>query len=721
MKREDLKKHYKEEKQGLLKRKVINSSLIVFLLCQSGAAQIPVNGFCKYSVFQSDGKFKQFFTLNFNQDSYSDLLLTGGEKNSFANVAGKGVDSFSRVFSSSFSSVITNFLSYIEIYDKAPRYAFVSRKQKKAGWLNISSKGSISVSNQISFSSFPDVITQADFNSDGRNELLISGAGFDGVSILKNSSGKIEEKKIEAGTAFSQSTAIDLNGDSYPDIAAFNINDNTLQFFYNNSRGDFKSIRAIKLERPISSLQALDVNSDYYSDLIFISGNHLQIIFGDSVSGFHRKEIISTDLKPDKFIWGDFNRDGRFDIAYLSAGEGSQPSQVSVLFQKNDGSFYPEVPYLQKNGLIGLIPFYSKFVYGFASLSNDGKIYFVSNLSSFGDTSNLIFGNMPSSLTLFDNGKDGINDLFLYNAEKGLCTFVLRGKDGLPSTLFSQKTNGNYSSILIDDYDKSQKGIYFFNLGERVIEFLLINFNTFSIKRDYLYVDGKIKDCRLMKSALGTRANILIVHTLDDMLVYSSFTYKNFRYSLANASLKTGKLLDVKIDAKGDIYYWTKGSGEVELSYASFKNPVFVKVIHSVKYDSLFHFRNYLADVYNTGEEFCFTSVSNNRSNYLLIGNNKYHKVLRQSAIAKAFLLNDTKMEYFGKFSVDETKRFFLYSASSNRFQMVGVNKHTGNFSLQKLEDIENVGSYSVDKFSANQWYLLYTNTKENCLSLKKI
>ncbi|MDP1994170.1 MAG: VCBS repeat-containing protein, partial [Ignavibacteria bacterium] len=354
--------------------------------------------------------------------------------------AGKGTDNFSEVFSSSFSPELSNFITYIEKFDKSPKYAFVSRKQKKAGWLNVSTSGRISVANQVSFPSFPDGVSQADFNSDGKNELLISGAAFDGISVLKNGA-KIEEKKMESGTAFSQSVAIDLNSDSYPDIAAFNINNNSLQFFYNNSRSEFKLVRTIELQSPIFSLQAVDFNTDSYPDLFFICGNELRVIFGDSVSGYHRTENIKTNLKPDKYIWGDFNRDGKFDIAYLSTGSGSQPSRVSVLFQKNDGSFYPEITYLQKKGLTDLIPFYTKFVYGFASVSKDGNIYFVSNLSSFGDNSDMVFGNIPSSLSLFDNGKDGITDLCLYNSDKGLLTFVLRGKDGLPAILFSQKIN----------------------------------------------------------------------------------------------------------------------------------------------------------------------------------------------------------------------------------------------------------------------------------------
>ena len=691
------------------------------MLYQSGAAQIPINGFCKYSVFPFNAKFKQFFTLNFNQDSYSDLLLIGGEKNSFATIAGKGTDNFSQAFSSSFSPELSNFTFYLEENSNIPKYAFVSRKQKKAGWLNISNYGAVSVASQISFSSFPDVISHADLDADGKVELIVSGTGFDGISILKNKNGRIEERKIQPGTAFSQSVAIDINKDSYPDIAAFNINENKLQFFYNNSRGVFKSLRSIKLDGAITSLQVLDINSDYFSDLMFISGNKLHIIFGDSVSGFSRTEIIKTNQKPDKFIWGDFNRDGKFDIAYLSSGTGSKSSQVSVLFQKNDGTFYPEITYLQKKGLTDLTSFYSKFVYGFAALSKDGKIFFVTNLSSFGDNSDLVFGSVPSSVNFFDVGKDGISDLCLYEAEKGLCTFVMRGRDGLPATIFSQKVNGTYSSLLIDDSDQFHKGIYFFSLDGRVIEYLLIDFNSYAAKRDYFYVDGEIKDCRLMTSAPESRASVVVVHSKNDLLIYSSFNYKDFRYTLTTANMKTGKLLDAKIDTKGDIYFWTKGKGEVSLSYASFNNPVFVETIHSVGFDSLFQLKNYLAGVYSSGEEFIFTAISNNKSNYFFIGNGKFQKVLRQSTLAKIFLSNDLRIEYFGKYSREESKRFFLYSSKNSDFFSAGINRHAGLFNIQKIAEVQNAGSFSVDKFSANNWYLLYANTKEKCVSLKKL
>jgi len=696
------------------------------MVYQSGTAQIPINGFCKYSSFSIKGNYKQIFSLNFNQDTYSDILLAGGDKNGYSEITGKGMDNFVQSLSSSFSSGISNFATYIEAYEKTQKYAFVSRKQKKAGWLNISSYGTISVESQIAFSSFPESITPVDLNDDGKNELVVSGVAFDGISLLKNNHGRIEEKKIAKGIPYSQSAAIDFNNDSYPDIAAFNLTNNALDFYYNNSRGSFRLTRSVTLPHPISSLQAFDFNSDYYPDLLFICGKTIEIIFGDSVAGYERTEIIQPNLKPDKFIWGDFNHDGKFDLAYLNIASG----QISVLFQKSNGGFYPEIPYLQKEGLVDLAPFYSKFVYGFAALqgktsaenkSPQGTIYFVTNLTAFGDASDLVFGNMPTQLSVFDFMNDGISDLCLYNVEKGICTFVLRGKDGIPSTLYSQKISGQYSSLLINDLEKTQKEFCFYSADGKVIEYLLLDFATFTVKKKFIYVDGGIKDCRFMKNPGGGRGKIVVIFNKDDQLFYSAYTYKDIRYTAANASLKTGKLLDAKINSDGDIYFWTKEKGEADLTFASFTNPIVRKTIHSVAYDSLFDYRNYLTDIYGIKEDFVVTALTSYKTSFLLLANKNFHKILHQPGVVKTLLATEPGDNYFGRTSADQSKKFVFYSRVNSDLFSAELNRKPLIFVLKKMSDLKNAGMFTINKFNANQWYALYTNTAENCVSLKKL
>ena len=104
------------------------------------------------------------------------------------------------------------------------------------------------------------------------------------------------------------------------------------------------------------------MNLDSYQDLIFLEGNKLKIIYGDFSSSYSKQIEIETRHSPNDFIIGDFNKDGRIDLAYFSA----DASVASVIFAESDYNFFDEIPILYKEGMKSIIPFYSKFIDGLA-------------------------------------------------------------------------------------------------------------------------------------------------------------------------------------------------------------------------------------------------------------------------------------------------------------------------------------------------------------------
>ena len=183
-------------------------------------------------------------------------------------------------------------------------------------------------------------------------EVLVSGSAFEGLSLFVSTPKGYKEKKIVRKACFSQTAFCDLNNDTYSDIAAFNIFSKKLIFFYNNSRGDFREVRNIQFDRQISQLQSVNIDFDYYQDLVFAKDKSINFLFGDSVSSFYSSLTIQTMYKPDKFIFGDFNKDGKLDIAYIS----TKDSILSVIYQKNNREFYPEMIYFRKEGIVNIIP-----------------------------------------------------------------------------------------------------------------------------------------------------------------------------------------------------------------------------------------------------------------------------------------------------------------------------------------------------------------------------
>jgi len=69
--------------------------LIVFLLCtQIVNAQIPINGFCKYTSFDVQPNYTNLFSLNFNKDSYTDLMLFSDSSKNINSIKGFANEKF---------------------------------------------------------------------------------------------------------------------------------------------------------------------------------------------------------------------------------------------------------------------------------------------------------------------------------------------------------------------------------------------------------------------------------------------------------------------------------------------------------------------------------------------------------------------------------------------------------------------------------------------------
>src|ERR1039457_6372885 len=96
-KKEDLMKPCSEEKPGL-KLEISNFSLILIellLFSIEAFSQVPINGFCKYNKIDIDSGFTNLFALNYNDDSYTDLILYNPAKKDIESLDGNQSLSFS--------------------------------------------------------------------------------------------------------------------------------------------------------------------------------------------------------------------------------------------------------------------------------------------------------------------------------------------------------------------------------------------------------------------------------------------------------------------------------------------------------------------------------------------------------------------------------------------------------------------------------------------------
>ena len=87
-----MKKPYNEEKIGLrIEFNTIRILLIAFFLSEEIFSQIPINGFCQYKNFNIEQNFNCLLSLNYNDDSYSDLILYNPQLKKIVSISGEPI------------------------------------------------------------------------------------------------------------------------------------------------------------------------------------------------------------------------------------------------------------------------------------------------------------------------------------------------------------------------------------------------------------------------------------------------------------------------------------------------------------------------------------------------------------------------------------------------------------------------------------------------------
>jgi len=210
----------------------------------------------------------------------------------------------------------------------------------------------------ISVGSFPEAVRTGDFNSDGILDLAVANAKDNTVSILLgNGDGTFTQASgspVSVG-AFPFFVAVaDFNGDGLADVAVSNESDSTVSILLGHGDGTFTQASG----SPIPSFNynpgqvvAADFNGDGVPDLavanftpLFPStvGNVVVMLGkGDGTFTPASGSPITVGTFPLAMVAGDFNQDGKTDLAVDNYGDITQPQTqtLTLLLGNGDGTF----------------------------------------------------------------------------------------------------------------------------------------------------------------------------------------------------------------------------------------------------------------------------------------------------------------------------------------------------------------------------------------------
>ncbi len=572
---------------------------------------------------------------------------------------------------------------------------------------------------QIEFDSYPENIFTGDVDLDGKEEILVSGSGFDGLSIISRANDGIGESKIVTGTSFSEAIFIDFNNDSYPDVLAFNILDNSLQFFSNNTKGIFRLSRSVQYSEKISFLQTRDLNNDGIYDIIYAIGNYIEILIGDFQTTFKNKRTVKLEEKPTGIAFGDFNADKLLDLSY-SLAKGT----MNILFAKNDSDFYESITYL-KNSTSGPI---AKFKFGdrdnIASLLETGEISVITSVKELGKALKLVPAIQAGAVKKFDYGNDNISDISFVDEYDNYLKLFLLNKSGIPSSLYYFPVAENHKEIIVDDFYNQMKTFYCYIEGTPLLEVFKYNFRTNELNRKQLYAPGEILDLNLQRVD-SSLVNIFLVYNKQSKLHLGKFenrdlsiTFKEYPFIDRNVSLAK-----IRIKDEPEVFYWKSERDTLYLKVADIEpGPNILKTYFKIPKSNELEINLYGANKYYTEYPSVVSFVQNLSEKYIFVFSGSRFSMSTQFFNNQLDVKKEFGRGFFGETTTKGIINFTVNTVDDYYINTMIYSDKGKKYLLSKTISADNVYDYFFIKPDQKNYYLVFSNTKGELLitSVKK-
>jgi hypothetical protein len=209
----------------------------------------------------------------------------------------------------------------------------------------------------------PAGLAAADFNGDGKVDLAVTDAGSSSVSILLGlGDGRFVGKTdYPVGEADSLTTA-DFNNDGKLDLAASNFG-GEVSVLLGNGNGTFQPAASFLAGPQPLGVAAGDFNRDGNADLAVANGSctsfpcapgSVSILLGNGGGTFQSAVNYTLGPQPVAVAVGDFNGDGKLDLAVTNYGMGAG-SSISILLGNGDGTFRTRVDYATPAGPYSIV------------------------------------------------------------------------------------------------------------------------------------------------------------------------------------------------------------------------------------------------------------------------------------------------------------------------------------------------------------------------------
>jgi hypothetical protein len=192
----------------------------------------------------------------------------------------------------------------------------------------------------FSAGSLPFAIAVADFNGDGKPDIVVDNSTGRNLSLFLNKTAagalapSFASQTVPSVNGYSASVAVgDINGDGKPDLAVVDSSNDLVAVLLNTTAAgaqvlSFAARQAFAAGTGLNDVKIADVNGDGRPDLVVAASNTVAVLLNmtapaSSTLQFGDPATFLTGSKSRFVGVGDLNRDGRPDVIATSSGDNT--------------------------------------------------------------------------------------------------------------------------------------------------------------------------------------------------------------------------------------------------------------------------------------------------------------------------------------------------------------------------------------------------------------
>jgi len=294
----------------------------------------------------------------------------------------------------------------------------------------------------------PQSLAVADFNGDGKPDMVVANFGSAEVSVmLGNGNGTFQSRQTFATGTSPYSVAVaDVNGDGKLDLVVANNGSANVSVLLGNGNGTFQAQQTFATGNGPHSVAIADLNGDGRLDLVVANktSNNVSVLLGNGNGTFQAQQTFAAGTGTAAVAIADVNADGKPDLLVVN----QTANTAGVLLGNGNGTFQPQLPYpLGAAGPVSI---------AVSDVNADGKpdliianhtagtlgVLLGNGNGTFQEQQSFPVGTGPFFVAVSDVNGDGKPDAIVANYQSGNVSVLLGNGDGTfqPQTTFAAST-----------------------------------------------------------------------------------------------------------------------------------------------------------------------------------------------------------------------------------------------------------------------------------------